>query len=304
MSELVLCVPNFSEGRRPEVVEALVAEISAVPAVRVLDYSLDYDHNRSVVTFTGSREGVLEAAFRAAREAARRIDMREHAGGHPRMGAADVIPFIPLAGVTMEDCAGLARRLGERLAGELEIPVFLYEEAASCPSRRNLADLRRGEYEGLQAAMEAGRLPDFGPPRLNPRAGATAVGARRPLVAFNVNLHTTDAGIAKKIAAAVRERGGGLKNVKALGVYLEDRRMAQVTMNLVDCAATPLYRVLELIRCEAARYGVAVAETEVVGLIPMQYLVEAAAYYLQLNRFSDRQIVEKRAFFPEEQKNL
>lgn len=294
MKEIVQCVPNFSEGRRREVVEALVEVIKGVAGTSLLDYSLDPDHNRSVITFVGDREAVIESAFRAAQKAVDLIDMRKHSGGHPRMGAADVIPFIPVSGIGMEQCAAAARQLGQRLGEELHIPVFLYEAAASTPERRNLAVLRAGEFEGLQAAIESGRKPDFGPPRLHPTAGATAVGARRPLVAYNVNLTTADVVVAKKIAAAVRERSGGLANVKALGVYLEDEKRAQVTMNLVNCEATPIHRVVELIKAEAARYGVGVVETEVVGLVPVQYLLDAAAHYLQLNRFSSDQILENR----------
>lgn len=295
--ELVQCVPNFSEGRRKEVVESLAAAVSGVEGVTLLDYSMDHDHNRCVITFVGTKEAVVEAAFCAAREAARLIDMNKHQGGHPRIGATDVIPFIPVSGVTMEDCVALARKLGKRLGEELGIPVFLYEEAATKPERRNLADLRKGEYEGLAQAMSEGRYADFGPGRPHPTAGATAVGARRPLVAFNVNLHSDDVQIAKKIALAVRERSGGLANVKAIGLHLADENKIQVSMNLVNCDATPIYRVVELIKAEAARYGVAVAETEIIGLIPMKYLIDAAAYYLQLNKFSPEQILEKRVFF-------
>lgn len=294
MPEIIQCVPNFSEGRRLAVVEALVSEIKDVPEIALLNYSLDHNHNRCVITFVGNREAVLEAAFRAVRQAAALIDMRGHKGGHPRMGAADVIPFIPVAGATMEDCIALARRLGQRLGEELNLPVFLYEEAAAAPERRNLAAIRAGEFEGMQQAIDSGRTPDFGPARVHPTAGATAVGARRPLVAFNVNLTTADVSVAKKIATVVRERSGGLANVKALGIYLEDERKAQVTMNLVNCDATPIHRVVEAIKAEAARYGVGVAETEVVGLIPVQYLLDAALHYLQLNRFSPDQILENR----------
>lgn len=294
MKEIVQCVPNFSEGRRREVVEALTEAIIGVPGAALLDYSLDYDHNRCVITFAGDREAVKEAAFRAAEKAAGLINMRNHKGGHPRMGATDVIPLIPVAGVTMEQCAEAARQLGKRLGEELKIPVFLYEEAASAPERRNLAVLRAGEFEGLQRAIDGGRVPDFGPAAPHATAGATAVGARRPLVAYNVNLTTGDVAVAKKIAAAVRERSGGLANVKALGVYLEDEKKAQVTMNLVNCEATPIHRVVEAIKAEAARFGVGVAETEVIGLIPVQYLLDAALHYLQLNRFSPQQILENR----------
>lgn len=294
MKEIVQCVPNFSEGRRREVVEALAEEISETPGVSLLDYSLDHSHNRCVVTFIGNCADVVEGAFRAAKKAIELIDLRAHTGGHPRMGATDVIPLIPVAGISMEECANAARRLGKRLGDELHTPVFLYEAAASSPERRNLAVLRAGEFEGLQEAMDRGRSPDFGPGRLHPTAGATAVGARRPLVAYNVNLTTADPEVARKIARAVRERSGGLANVKALALSLEGEKKAQVTMNLVNCEATPIYRVVELIKAEAARYGVGVAETEVVGLVPVQYLLDAALYYLQLNRFTPDQILENR----------
>jgi glutamate formiminotransferase len=298
MTQLVQCVPNFSEGRNVDVVRAIVAAVEDTPRVRLLDYSYDYDHNRSVVTFAGGLKEVGEAAFRAAARAAELIDMSRHSGGHPRMGATDVIPFIPVSGVTMNDCVQLARTVGERIGNELDIPVYLYEEAAGRPERRNLADVRRGEYEALQEKLKDERhVPDFGPARFNPLAGATAVGARRPLVAYNVNLHTSDINLAKKIANAVRERSGGLTNVKAMGLLLEERQQVQISMNLVNCDATPVYRVVELIRAEAARYGVSVANTEVVGLIPMKYLVDCAAYYLQLDGFSADQVLEQKIFF-------
>lgn len=294
MKEIVQCVPNFSEGRRTQVLEALTEEIKKVHEVSLLDYSMDYSHNRSVITFVGNLEAVQEAAFLAAKKAAELIDMREHKGGHPRMGATDVIPFIPVSGVSMEQCVEAAKKLGLRLAEELNIPVFLYEEAASSLKRRNLASVRAGEYEGLQQAIDAGRVPDFGPSTLNPKAGATAVGARRPLLAFNVNLTTPDVMVAKKIAAAIREKSGGLTNVKALGVYLEDEKKAQVTMNLVNVEATPIHRVVEAIKAEAARFGVGIAETEIIGLTPQKFLLEAAMHYLQLNHFTYEQILEYR----------
>ncbi len=298
MTQIVQCVPNFSEGRNLEVVRAIVAAVESTEGVRLLDYSYDYDHNRSVVTFAGGPREVGEAAFRAAARAAELIDMSRHSGGHPRMGATDVIPFIPVSGVTMADCVQLARSVGERIGRELGIPVYLYEEAATRPERRNLADVRRGEYEALPKKLEDGQhAPDFGPARFNAGAGATAVGARRPLVAYNVNLHTGDLNVAKKIANAVRERSGGLANVKAMGLLLEERKQVQVSMNLVNCDATPVYRVVELIRAEAARYGVSIANTEVVGLIPMKYLLDCAAYYLQLEGFSADQVLEKKIFF-------
>lgn len=294
MKQVVQCVPNFSEGRSTQVVEALTEEVKAVPGVSLLDYSMDHSHNRSVITFVGDLEAVQEAAFKVAKKAAALIDMREHKGGHPRMGATDVIPLIPITGVSMEECVEAAKNLGRLLAEELNIPVFLYEEAASSPQRRNLAAIRSGEYEGLQQAMNEGRVPDFGPSVLNPAAGATAVGARRPLLAYNINLNTPDVAIAKKIAHAIREKSGGLMNVKALGVYLEEEKVAQVTMNLVNCEATPIHRVVEAVRAEAARYGVLIKETEVIGLTPQKFLIDAAMHYLQLNHFSYEQILENR----------
>jgi len=300
VAEIVQCVPNFSEGRQADVVKAIVEAAKKAPGVRLLNYSSDYDHNRTVVTFVGDRQSVGEAAFRAAARAAELIDMSSHTGGHPRMGATDVIPFIPVSGVSMPECVQLARDTGERIGRELGIPVFLYEEAATRPERRNLADIRRGEYEGLAARFADPRqAPDFGPAQFNPRSGATAVGARQPLVAFNANLNTGDITIAKKIAQAIREKGGGLTNVKAMGLLLEDRKQAQVSMNLVNCDATPVYRVVELIKAEAARYGITIASTEIVGLIPLKYILDAASYYLQLEEFTPDQVLENKIFFSE-----
>lgn len=258
---------------------------------------MDQDHNRSVVTFAGTRREVGEAAFLAIAKAAELIDMRLHRGKHPRMGATDVVPFIPISGVNMDDCVKLAHQVGERIAKKLDIPVYLYEEAATRPERRNLANVRRGEYEGLQEAIkEPERKPDFGPAVLNPKSGATVVGARRPLVAYNVYLNTGNLEIAQKIARAVRERNGGLTNVKAIGLYLENRKQVQVSMNLVNCDATPIHRVFELIRIEALHYGVSITDSELIGLIPLQYMLDAAAHYLRLENFSDNQVLEKKIF--------
>ncbi len=293
MKRIVECVPNFSEGRDQGTIEAIVDAISAVSGVRVLDVKSDLDHNRTVVTFVGEPEVTEEAAYRAVEKAAELIDMEQHQGEHPRLGAADVVPFVPIAGVTMETAVTLARRLGERIGRELDIPVYLYEEAATRPERRNLADVRRGEYEGLKAEIETNpeRSPDFGPARLG-RAGATVVGARPPLIAFNVYLGTEDVEVAKAIARAVRHSSGGLRYVKALGLLVEGR--AQVSMNLTDYRRTPIHRVVEMIRREAARYGVSVVRSEVIGLVPNEALVEAARFYLQLDGFSGGQILENR----------
>ncbi|MDW7650072.1 MAG: glutamate formimidoyltransferase [Bacillota bacterium] len=295
MQQIIQSAVNFSEGRRTEIIDAVIAAVRATPGVTVLDYSHDHDHNRCVLTFAGAPRDVGEAAFRLAQKAAELINMEEHQGGHPRMGATDVIPFIPVTGVTMEDCVALAKDVGRRIGAELQIPVFLYEEAASSPARRNLADVRRGEYEGLKELIKsAERAPDFGPQKMHPRAGAVAVGARRPLVAYNINLDSSDLTVAKKIAKAIRERTGGLKNVRAIGLYLEDRNQVQVSMNLVNCDETPIYRVVELVKAEAARFGARVTDTEVVGLCPQAYLLEAVRYYLQMHTFSDDQVTENK----------
>ena len=294
--EIVECVPNFSEGRRREVVDAIVSAISSVAGTKLLDVETDPSHHRAVVTFIGDRGSVAEAAFRAAKVAAERINMEEHRGEHPRIGALDVLPFVPISGVTMEDCVEIARTVGRRIAEELGIPVYLYEEAATRSDRRNLADLRKGEYEGLKEEITTNpdRRPDFGPARLHPTAGATVVGARPPLIAFNVNLATPDIGIAKKIAKAIRARDGGLQYVKALGFELKDRGIVQVSMNMVNYRRTPLWKAFELIKAVADRYGVAIVGSEIVGLVPLEALVDSAEFYLKLETFKVNQILERR----------
>lgn len=290
MARLLECALNFSEGRREDVIYAIVA---AAKGVRVLDVSSDKDHNRTVLTFVGAPEAITEAAFCVSAKAVELIDMNQHQGAHPRMGAVDVIPFVPLGQATMEEVVAVARQVGRRLGEELGIPVYLYEEAATRPQRRNLANVRRGEYEGLpQKLANPEWKPDFGPDRPHPTAGATAVGARIYLVAYNVNLGTSDGRIAKAIARALRAKTGGLQNVKALGVTLQERNLAQVTMNIVDPFQTPLYRVLEMVRIEAARYGVPVVGSEIVGLVPLTVILETARYYLQLENFQDDQVLE------------
>jgi glutamate formiminotransferase len=293
MTQIVECVPNFSEGRRQEVIDEIVAGMRQVPGARVLDIQADLDHNRSVVTLIGPPQAMAEAAFQGIAIAARLIDMNHHRGGHPRMGATDVVPFIPIRGVTMDDCVALARGLGKRVGSELEIPVYLYEEAASHPRRKNLADVRRGEYEGLRQEIGTteDRAPDFGPATMGP-AGATAIGARPPLIAFNVYLNTGDEAPAKAIARAVRHSGGGLCCVKALGLLVEGQ--AQVSMNLTNYRGTPIHRALELVRSEAAHYGLSVTHCEVVGLLPAEALLDAARFHLQLRGFSLEQVLENR----------
>lgn len=300
---LVECIPNFSEGRRMEVVEQIVAAITSVEGVVLLDRHSDPDHNRTVVTFVGPPEAVEEAAFRGIAKAAELIDLNQHQGEHPRIGAADVVPFVPLQGVTMTECVEMARRLGRRVGEELGIPVYLYEKAATRSERENLENIRRGEYEALKEEIgkNPARDPDFGPAKVGP-AGATVIGARDPLIAFNVYLTTDDVSIADKIARAVRHSSGGLRYVKALGMLVEGR--AQVSMNLTNYRKTPIARVVEMIRREAQRYGVAIHHSELVGLIPQEALIEAARWYLQLDQFEPDQVLETRLYEALQEKPL
>jgi glutamate formiminotransferase/formiminotetrahydrofolate cyclodeaminase len=290
---LIECVPNFSEARRPEVIDAIQAAILGVPAVRVLDRHSDLDHNRTVITFVGPPAAVEQAAFLAIARAAELINLEQHSGEHPRIGATDVVPFVPISGVSMAECVEIAQRLGKRVGEELGIPVYLYEQAATRPERQNLENLRRGQYEGLKIDIETNpeRAPDFGPARLGP-AGATVIGARPFLIAYNVYLTTDEVAIAEKIARAIRQSSGGLRYVKALGLLVDGR--AQVSMNLTDFRKTPVARVQELIHREATRYGVGIHHSELVGLIPEDALVDAAVWYLQLDQFNSKQILEKR----------
>ncbi len=289
---IVEAVPNFSDGRRPEVIKAIIDAYSSVEGARVIDHSSDPDHNRTVVTIVGTPEAVSEALFRGIAKAAELIDMDEQEGEHPRIGATDVVPFIPIKNVTMDEAVQLARDLALRVSEELGIPVYLYAKAATRPDREVLSHIRKGEYEGLKADLEAGntdRLPDFGPARLG-KAGATVIGARPPLIAYNIYLTSDDVSIAKKIAKAVRHSSGGLRYVQAMGVLVDDQ--AQVSMNLLDYTKTPLYRVTELVRREAARYGVGIKSAELIGLIPQQALIDAAQWYLQLDNLTPEGILE------------
>jgi glutamate formiminotransferase len=294
MAKLMECIPNISEGRRLDLVEQFADVVRAVPGVTLIDYSSDASHNRSVFTFLGDPDQVMEAAFRFAKLAVEKIDLRVHEGEHPRMGAVDVIPFVPIRDMDMAECVERSKVLGERIAKELDLPVFLYEESASAPHRKNLAAIRKGQFEGMaEKVLEEQWHPDFGGNRIHPSAGVVAVGARQPLIAFNINLDTSDVSIAKKIAKIIREKDGGFRAVKALGVMLEERNIAQVSINMCDYKQTPLYRVLEFVRFEAARYGVHVVGTEIIGLAPMMAFVDAADYYLQIEKFdAPKQVLE------------
>lgn len=296
MVKVVECIPNISEGRRLDVVEEIIAEVRQVPGVTLLDYSSNADHNRTVISMIGEPENVLEAAWRLISKAAEKINLDQHQGEHPRMGATDVVPFVPVRGVSMEECVNLAKALGERVGRELLIPVYLYEKAATRPERRNLADVRRGQYEGLKESIKTTeRTPDYGPNVLG-KAGAIAIGVRPPLVAFNVNLGTTDIEIGKAIAKGIRGSSGGFVNVKALGIDLSEQGMVQISMNMVDTQGTPLYRALEFIKTETAHFGVRIVGSEIVGLVPLEAMMEVATYYLGLHDFSYEQILEKRVF--------
>jgi len=292
---IVECIPNFSEARRPEVVEAIINAIKSVPAVVILDRHSDIDHNRTVVTFVAPPAAAEEAAFLAIEKASELIDLDQHHGEHPRLGATDVVPFVPISGVTMVDCIEMARRLGKKVGERLNIPVYLYEAAATRPDRVNLEDIRRGQYETLKKEIgeKPERDPDFGPAAVT-GAGATVIGAREPLIAFNVYLTTEDVAIANKIARAIRHSSGGLRFVKSMGVMVEGR--AQVSMNLTNFRKTAMARVVEMIRREAHRYGVGVHHSELVGLIPNEALVDAATWYMQMDQFEPTQILETRLF--------
>ncbi len=294
---MIECVPNFSEGARTAVIESIVSKVRAEAGVRILDLQSDASHNRSVLTLAGEAESLSRGVLALVEACVDAIDLRVHKGEHPRLGAVDVIPFIPLGGATIGDCVSLARQVGEAIARRHNIPVFLYEEAATAPHRRGLEDIRRGQFEGLASRLKDPLWPpDFGPKEPHPSFGAVVVGARMPLIAFNVNLTTDDVEIAKKIARAIRHSTGGYRFVKAmgLGVDIGGRRVAQVSMNMTDFTKTPLFRVVETIRNEAARHGVGIAGSEVVGLVPLQALVDAAEHYLQLTGFSSSQVLETR----------
>ena len=288
-------VPNVSEGRRPEVVEALAAAVRRVPGVRLLDYSADPSHNRSVFTMAGDAAPLKDAILALFEAATAAIDLRSHSGEHPRLGAVDVVPFIPIEGASMQDCVALAKDTAAAVAARFKVPVYLYEEASTNPARRNLEDIRRGEFEGLAAKMStAGWAPDFGPSSPHPSAGASVIGARMPLIAYNINLATDRLDVAKKIAAAVRHSSGGFRFVKAMGVSLADRGIVQVSMNLTNYEKTPMFRVFEAVKREAERYGVQVLESEIIGLVPAAALLSSAEHFLQIADFKPGQVLENK----------
>jgi len=296
MIRLVECVPNFSEGRRKEVLDQIINEITSVETVVLLDREMDSDHNRAVVTFVCQPEFAVEACFRGMKRASELIDMTTHKGEHPRMGATDVCPFIPISDFTEAEAKELAHQLGKRAGEELQIPIYLYESAATRPDRENLAVVRKGEYEGMCKSIESDpdRKPDYGPAKMNLKAGATAVGVRFPLVAYNVYLNTNRVSIAKKIANSVRFAKGGYRFVKAMGFSIKERNLTQVSMNLVKYTKTPVFRVFETIKSEAARYGINVLSSEIIGLVPQQALLDVADFYLQLENFTSAQVLEEK----------
>jgi len=293
MAKLVECIPNFSEGRNEALIKELVDAVKSTPAVMLLDYSSDTSHNRSVFTLAGSPEGVLDAVFKCAKIAVEKIDLTKHVGEHPRMGAVDVIPFVPLKEMSTEECVEMSKKLGKKLWDELKLPVFLYEDSATSAERKNLATLRKGQFEGMAEKIKKPEFkPDYGD-ELHKTAGIVACGARPPLVAFNINLSTSDINIANKIAKIIRESNGGLKSVKAIGIMLEERNVAQVSINMTNYMQAPLYRALEFVKSEAARYGVHVIGTEIIGLVPMNALIDCADYYLMIENFdSGKQVLE------------
>jgi glutamate formiminotransferase len=292
---IIECVPNLSEGRRTDVVARIVNAVAATPGAYLLDHSSDASHNRSVLTLAGDAPSLKAAVLTLFERALAEIDLRRHEGEHPRLGAVDVVPFVPIEGATMADCVALAKETAAAVAERFGVPVFLYEDAAPRPERRNLEDIRRGEFEGLAAKMaQPAWAPDFGPSSPHPSAGAVVMGARMPLIAFNVNLGTNRIEVARKIASAIRLSSGGLRFVKAMGVTLGDRGIVQVSMNLTNFEKTPIFRAFELVKREAARYGVPVIESEIVGLVPSAALVSAAEWYLQLEGFKAEQVLERR----------
>jgi glutamate formiminotransferase len=295
MKRIIECVPNFSEGRNPENIERIVEPFRGEKSVKLLDYQTDEDHNRMVVTVVGEPDALKTAVIEAIGRAIDLIDMRTHEGQHPRMGATDVVPFIPIKNIGMQEAVEFSKKIAKEVAQKYSLPIFLYENSASRPQRQNLANIRKGQFEGMADKVEQPEWkPDFGPTKVHPSAGVTAMGARMPLVAYNVNLDSSDIEIANAIAKKVRHISGGLRYCKGIGIELKDRGLVQVSMNMTDYSKTALYRAFELIKIEARRYGINVIGSEIVGLVPMQALMDTAAYYLGLENFTMEQVLEAR----------
>ena len=295
MKKVIESVPNFSEGRREEVVREIIKQAENTENVWIFDWSMDHDHNRSVVTVVGDPAAVGEAIFKMSRKAVELIDLRHHTGAHPRMGAVDVIPFVPIKNATLEECVELSKKVGKRIGEELKMPVYLYEKSATSPERSNLSNIRKGQFEGFFEKIALPQWkPDFGPDKVHPSAGVVAVGAREYLIAFNVNLGTKDVDIANKIARAVRNSSGGYRFVKAIGVDLKEKGIVQVSMNMTNYKKSPLFRVFETIKREAERYGVPVVGSEIIGMIPMDALVKTVKFYFGVDDFNDGKVIENR----------
>ena len=296
MKEIIECVPNISEGRRKEVVEEIIGNLKKLE-VKLLDYSSDEDHNRTVITFVGGSENVVNAAVQVARDAVRLIDLRSHKGAHPRMGAVDVIPFIPVKNVTMRDCIEISKRVGKIIGEELGVPVYLYAESATKEARRLLPEIRRGEFEGFfEKIKDSEWAPDYGPQEVNPTAGVTAVGAREFLIAYNINLSTKDISIVKKIARSIRESSGGLRYIQAREMPLNEKGCVQVSINILNYKKAPIYRIFEIVKMEADRFGVSVLESELVGLMPMKAVLDSLSFYLQFPELNEDQILETKIY--------
>jgi len=293
LNKIIECVPNFSEGTNSEVVEAIVEEIRKINGVYLKNYEFDDDYNRAVVTFLGAPQPVKQAALAASTKAIELIDMTKHKGQHPRFGAVDVVPFIPILNVTMEECIQISKEFGEEFAAQNDVPVYLYENSASRPDRKDIDDIRKGEYEALASRIKnSEHKPDYGPTDFRPKSGATITGARKVMVGLNINLGTSDLAIAKKVAKAIHLRKGGLVNIKAMGTKLEDRGITQIGISNVDYEKTPVYRQFEMVKIEAARFGVSVVGSEFIGMVPLNALVDVAKYYLRLEGFTNEQILE------------
>lgn len=296
MNEIIECIPNVSEGRNQDVINKIIENLKQT-GVKILDVSSDPDHNRTVITFVGDKSSVLEGAFAVAKSAVELIDLRKHKGTHPRMGAVDVIPFVPIKGITMDETVELSKILAKRIGEELKVPVYLYAESAKKEERRSLPNIRQGEFEGFfEKIKDPNWAPDFGPNEVHETAGVTAVGAREFLIAYNIYLSTKDVSIAEKIAKSIRESSGGLRFIQAKGMYIEEKGMAQVSMNVLNYKKAPLYRVFEIVKMEAERYGVSVVESELVGLMPLKAALDSLAFYLRFPKLTSESIIEMKIY--------